>query len=526
MRAEKGPLLLSVRRLSKSFPGQKALDDVSLDLHSGEIVAVVGQNGSGKSTLVKVLTGIHPADPGSDISVHDLAGRKEAARAAHAGIHVIHQDLGLIPTLSTVENLSLGRRPGRQGLGPTRGRAERQHARQLINRFGGDFDVRARIESLTPAERAIVAIGRALDQWERPEQILLLDEPTAALHGTEVGLLFTAVRRAAAAGAGVLFISHRLDEVLGLADRVVALRGGRVTADVPSANLDRAALIELIVGQPVAKAANRNGRRRGEVALSLRDVTGAGVSRVNLDLRGGEIVGVCGILGSGRERLAEVIFGARPLTAGRITAAGRQLKGGSAREAITNRIGFVPADRHADGAVMTMSARENLTLPGLRTLRSRAGNLRVGAERRDTRAWAEKVELDPLQPERALELFSGGNQQKVVLAKWLRNRPAVLLLDEPTQGVDVGAKAAIYALIEDAAADGAAVLVSSSDTAELAALCDSVVVFRDGVIATRLDRADVSEARLVTESLAQDQRSSPVAATTPASSAGGADHGK
>jgi ribose transport system ATP-binding protein len=521
MTGEKGPCLLSLRDVSKSFPGQKALADVSLDLHGGEIVAVVGQNGSGKSTLVKVLTGIHHPDPGSVITVHHLAGKDAADRVPRTAIHVIHQDLGLISTLSTVENLSLGRDPRRRIFSPVRDRAERQHARQLINRFGADFDVRARIESLTPAERTIVAIGRALDQWERPEQILLLDEPTAALHGNEAELLFTAVRRVAAAGAGVLFISHRLDEVLGLADRVVALRGGRVVADVPAERLDRAGLIELIVGRSIAEEVDRSGRQAGEPALTLRSVTSAGVSGVDLDVATGEIVGVCGILGSGREGLAQVIFGARPLTAGRIVVAGRQLKGGSPREAVSNRIGFVPADRHADGLVMTMTARENLTLPALRSLRGRLGNLRAGAERRDTRAWVRQVGLDPPEPERAMELFSGGNQQKIVLAKWLRNRPAVLLLDEPTQGVDVGAKASIYALISEAAAAGSAVLVSSSDTAELAALCDRVVVFRDGAIAARLGRGDISEARLVAESLAQAQP-----AGVPVSSSGGVDRGQ
>lgn len=492
--------LLTVRGLSKSFPGQRALSDVSLEIAAGEIVAVVGQNGSGKSTLVKVLTGIHEPDPGSHISVRTADGQQVIGNAAHAQIHVIHQDLGLIPMLSTVENLGLGRGSPRGAFMPTRTRDERLHAQQLIGRFGGDFNVRTPIETLTPAERTIVAIARALDSWQHPQQLLLLDEPTAALHGSEVKRLFQAVRRVANEGAGVVFISHRLDEVLGLADRVIALRGGQIVADVPAAGLDRARLIELIAGRVVTEGTQVSDRRNGATVLSLRDVFAAGITSVNLDLHAGEVLGVCGILGSGREYLSGVIFGAHRRDAGDVYVGASSLRSGSPADSIARGVGFVSADRHVDGAVMTLSARENLTLPGLKPLRGRFGNLSARAERIDAAQWAERVELDPPLPERELELFSGGNQQKVVLAKWLRNKPTVLLLDEPTQGVDVGAKAAIYQLISDAAADGAGVLVSSSDTAELAAICDKVLVFRDGAIAARLDRSEITEARLVAES--------------------------
>jgi ABC-type sugar transport system ATPase subunit len=493
--------LLTVRGLSKSFPGQRALSDVSLEIGAGEIVAVVGQNGSGKSTLVKVLTGIYEPDPGCHIAVRTADGQQITGNAAHAEIHVIHQDLGLIPMLSTVENLGLGRSSQRGAFMPNRTRVERQHAKQLIARFGGDFNVRAPIETLRPAERTIVAIARALDSWQHPQQLLLLDEPTAALHGSEVKRLFEAVRRVANEGAGVVFISHRLDEVLGLADRVIALRGGRIVADIPAAGLDRARLIELIAGRAVTEGTDLSGRRSGATVLSLRDVSAAGINDVSLDLHAGEVLGVCGILGSGREHLSGVIFGAHRRCAGEVRVGADPLRSGSPHHSIARGIGFVSSDRHVDGAVMTLSARENLTLPGLRPLRGKLGNLSARAERRVAAQWAARVELDPPLPERELALFSGGNQQKVVLAKWLRNKPRVLLLDEPTQGVDVGAKAAIYQLISDAAADGAGVLVSSSDTAELAAICDKVLVFRDGAIATRLDRSEITEARLVAESL-------------------------
>jgi len=497
-----GPVpLLSIRGLSKSFPGQRALADVDLNVASGEIVAVVGQNGSGKSTLVKVLTGIHEADPGAHVAVRRANGQQVTGAEARAEIHVIHQDLGLIPMLSTVENLGLARSEKGRSFAPVRGRAERRHAEELIHRFGADFDVTARVDLLTPAGRTIVAIARALDSWQSPQQVLLLDEPTAALHGIEAERLFTVVRRVARSGAGVVFVSHRLDEVLDLADRVVALRGGRVVANVPSVGLNRARLIELIAGRAVSEVSQQAGSARSTTVLEVQHLSGQGIHDANLALQAGEILGVCGILGSGREHLCGALFGATERT-GTVRVAGRTVRPATPQHAITSGMGYVPADRHVDGAVMSLRVRENLTLPGLRRLRGRLGNVRSGAERAAVDEWMSRVELDPPEPERDLELFSGGNQQKVVLAKWLRNDPTVLLLDEPTQGVDVGAKAAIYQLIRDAAAKGCGVLVSSSDTAELAGLCDRVVLFRDGVIASELEREQLSESRLITESLA------------------------
>lgn len=498
--------LLRVRGLSKSFPGQRALADVDLDVHAGEIVAVVGQNGSGKSTLVKTLTGVHTADSGGSFSVRvDNATEVEGA-AASSKIHVIHQDLGLIGPLTTVENLDLGRQLGRRALRPTRTAAEAHRARELIARFGASFDVLVPVERLAPAERAIVAIARALDGWSRPDQLLLLDEPTAALHGSEVGALFTAIRRAAAGGAGVMFISHRLDEVLDLADRVVALRGGRVIADERADELDRSRLIELIAGHAVDERRVASSRRRGEAVLEVKGLTGPGLDGVDVTVHAGEIVGVCGLLGSGREHLCRAIFGATSRVSGRVAINGQAVGAGRPAEAIARGAAFVPADRRAEGAVMSISARENITLPSLKAVQGRLGLINRRAEDRDVREWVSRVELAPAEPERVMELFSGGNQQKVVLAKWLRNRPRVLLLDEPTQGVDVGAKSAIYRLVRGAADAGAGVLVSSSDTAELSLICDRVIVLRDRRVASAIDGDNATEARLVAESLGIEER--------------------
>jgi ABC-type sugar transport system ATPase subunit len=492
--------VLTVKGLSKTFPGLRALEDVDFSLDSGEIVALVGQNGSGKSTLVKVLTGIHEPDPGAEITVG--RGDSDAHAGHHSGsVHVIHQDLGLIPQLNTVENLDLVRRHGGRSLAPIARRAEAEHARGLLEQFDATFDVTVPIAALTPAERTIVAIARAFDGWAGPEGLLILDEPTAALHSDEAGRLFTAVRRAAGQGAGVIFVSHRLDEVMDLADRVVVLRDGRVVADTPASELDHNELVRLIVGSAIPEGPARPAGGAGAFALSVRGLGGGLVRDLDLDVRAGEVVGVAGILGSGREHIAGLLFGAQPRTGGDVAVQGSQLAPGDPRAAIGAGVAYVPGDRHADGAVMPMRVRENLTLPDLLRLRRRFGQLDRSAERREVAEWVERVALRPAEPERPLELFSGGNQQKVVLAKWLRNDPRVLLLDEPTQGVDVGAKSSIYHLVRDAAARGAAVLMTSSDTAELASMCDRVVVMRGGCAVAEVRGGDLTEERLVIESV-------------------------
>jgi ribose transport system ATP-binding protein len=486
--------LLKLEGLSKTFPGLRALDDVSLQVSSGEIVALVGQNGSGKSTIVKVLAGLHQPDPGAHI-VREVEGGEDETE-----LHFIHQDLGLVEMLSTVENLDLDRRLGLGAVAPVRAVGERRRAEELIAGFGASFGVDAPVSKLTAAERAIVAIARALDGWTHSRNVLILDEPTSALHGDEVEKLFGAVRRVAARGAGVIFISHRLDEVTELADRIVVLRDGRVVADVGSTDFDHDQLVRLIAGVDV-RTAQADRAEAGPAVLGVRGLRGPTIDGLDLELRSGEILGVSGVLGSGREQLAGILFGVSPCQSGELSLGGQAVGTLSPRSAIRRGVAYVPGDRHRQGAVMSLTARENITLPRLRPLRRMLGWLDRGAERSEVRRWIESVAVNPPEPERALNLFSGGNQQKVVLAKWLRNDPKVLLLDEPTQGVDVGAKAGILELIASAAARGAGVLICSSDTKELALVCDRVLVMRDGSVVAEVAREELSEARLVREGL-------------------------
>jgi ABC-type sugar transport system ATPase subunit len=492
------PALLELSGISKSFPGLRALDDVRLAVGAGEIVAVVGANGSGKSTLVKILAGIHEPDPGASMAI-----RREgvAARAGDEDLHFIHQDLGLIATLTTVENLDLGRRHRAGGLLPVASRSEADRARRILGDFGVDVDVTLPLSELSPAERTIVAIARALHGWTRPDNVLVLDEPTAALHGEEVDRLFEAIRRLAARGAGIIFISHRLDEVTGLADRVVALRDGRVVADVPVADIDHDGLVQLIAGRELSGERPVRAAATDAPMLDVTGLAGGTVAEMDVALRPGEVVGVTGLLGSGREHVAGLLFGAQRRTGGHVRVGGAPVPAGDPCAAIALGMAFVPADRRGAGAVMTLSARENLTLPRLSPLRRAFGRIDRAAERREVDHWVRSVDLRPADAERRLDQYSGGNQQKIVLAKWLRNEPVVLLLDEPTQGIDIGAKDGIYALIDAASTRGAAVLICSSDTKELAAVCDRVVVMREGRPASEVARVELSEERLVRESL-------------------------
>ncbi|HEY5332006.1 MAG TPA: sugar ABC transporter ATP-binding protein [Solirubrobacterales bacterium] len=484
--------LLAIRELSKTFPDLKALDRVGLEVRGGEIVALLGQNGSGKSTLVKILAGVHQPDRGGTVSL---------GPGGDTALHFIHQDLGLIEGLSTIENLDLDGSSGRAAIAPVRPRRERRRAEALIADFGGSFDVTRPVGELSAAERSIVAFARALRNWEHPHNVLILDEPTAALHGEEVQKLFVAVRRVADRGAGVVFISHRLDEVVELADRVVVLRDGRWVGEARRGEFDQGRLVELITGSVAAPMISRGLRLGGETVMRVRGLQGPTIRRLDFELRSGEVLGVSGVLGSGREHVAATLFGAAEGKVSELAVEGRPLRDRRPRTAVEAGLGYLPADRHRHGAVMTMSARENMTLPRLRSLRRFPGRLDRRAERREVGAWCERVALRPPDPERRLELFSGGNQQKVMLAKWLRNQPKVLLLDEPTQGVDVGAKAGIYDLIAEAASGGAGVLVASSDAKELALICDRVLILYDGELKAEVERPHLTEAQLVTAGL-------------------------
>ncbi|HWL01790.1 MAG TPA: sugar ABC transporter ATP-binding protein [Microbacteriaceae bacterium] len=478
----------------KEFPGLRALDDVSLEVDAGEIVAVVGHNGSGKSTLVKILAGVYAKDAG-EIEFPASTPDEETQ------LHIIHQDLGLAMQLNAIENLGIPKYKGfAASLSPSPVKREMAEARQLISRFGEPFDVTVPVGELAPAQRSIIGIARALDGWQHPRNILILDEPTEALHASEVRVLFDAVKKLAAEGAGIIFISHRLDEVLELADRIVVLRDGKKVADEPRAGIEHEHLVELVTGVHAGEAeTGRTDRTHGEVVLDIEGLWGEVLDGIDLTVHAGEVVGVAGVLGSGREALPAMVFGSILAAADEFTVSGDSYVKRSPAASIKRGMAFVPGDRGRYGAIRDFTARENMTLPEMQSLTNAVFGLNVRKEKELARELVAKYDVRPPRPEQLFKQFSGGNQQKIVFSKWLRNDPSVLLLEEPTQGVDIGAKQALYDAIDDAAARGAAVVVCSSEAKELVRLCDRVLVLRDGRVAAELSGEELTETRLVLE---------------------------
>ena len=411
----------------------------------------------------------------------------------------MHQDLGLVGSLNVMENLALGRGFTDTRFGRIRWSAERRRARELLREFGLDIDPRRSVSTLSAAEQAIVGLARALQDWDVAGGLLVLDEPTASLPKPEVQRLFRAVRTVAARGAGILFVSHRLDEVFDLAEWVTVLRDGKTVASRAVEGLSEQALVEYIVGRPLEDLYTDPPEVRGETVFRAEQLWGAVVEDFSLGVRAGEIVGIAGIAGSGRDEIASLLSGGGQRAAGTLkvgsTAVPKEPRAGQ-------RLGivFVPADRKLLGSIQTQSVAANITVSRLGPL-FRRGWLTSRGMNGDAMKWIRLVELRPADPGRALATLSGGNQQKAVMARVLRLEPRVVVLDEPTQGVDVGAKATIYELLASAAANGAAVIVCSSDAEELANICDRVLVMRHGRLAMELHGNRLTSDTIVEQSL-------------------------
>jgi ribose transport system ATP-binding protein len=482
------PLALRIENLSKTFPGQRALDSVDFELAPGEVHALIGQNGSGKSTLIKVLAGFHEADPGATVEVGGkplVLGSADAT--LKAGIRFVHQDLALAPTLDTLDNLALGRGFYTSVAGTISWRKEARAARELLHELGYSFDFRVPVSRLAAAERTGIAIARALQGWEGGAHVLFLDEPTATLPAGEAERLFEVVRMVKARGVAVGYVSHHFSEVFALCDRVTVLRDGRKIGTRNVSEIDEPALIELTVGRAIQRLDRRDHETapREDIVLSAEGLTGRVLSGIDFSIHAGEIVGFAGVTGSGREEVAELIFGSAR-RGGNVSLDGEPVPPGKPTTAMERGMSLVPANRLANGILPDMTLRENMTLGSLSRYISVAG-LHPGAEREDVREWLAKLDVQPPRSEARIARLSGGNQQKVVIARALKCEPRLLLLDEPTQGVDVGAKASIHKIVDEVAESGACVLVSSSESEELIRLCHRIVVLAGGQIRTVLD---------------------------------------
>jgi ribose transport system ATP-binding protein len=483
---------LAVRGLSKVFPSGPALTDVSLSIRAGETRVLLGANGSGKSTLIKTLSGFHLPEPGSEAEVGGVSLEFGSPASSYAlGCRFVHQDLGLIDNLSVWDNLHIGQYPAR--CGTIRSRAARRAAAEMLDSVGLAVAPTAPVSSLGPVQRTGVALARALrSDAQHPLRLLVLDEPTAALPPGDVDHLLEMVRAVTRRGVAVLFVTHHLAEVEKVGHSVTVLRDGVIAGEGKVADLDRAALVHLVVGEAVEPGTHTHASTTAEVRLSVSKLSGPSLYSVSFQARRGEVLGFAGLTGSGQERLLGAMFGAVDGYAGEIAVDGRLVDNGRPDRSVAAGISYLPADRKALGGLMELSAQENLTLPLLKPF-WRAGWLSARRERQETRDWFERFDVRPAGGAKLpLKNFSGGNQQKVLLAKWMRTQPDVLLLDEPTQGVDVGAKVQIHRTILAAAEGGMTVLISSTDFEELGDVCNRILVLRGGRIARELQADELA----------------------------------
>lgn len=480
------PAALEVVNATKDFGPVRVLDEVNLNVRPGELRALVGENGSGKSTLVKILAGYHAPSVGTRVLVggHELESFRPEV-SSRAGLRFVHQDLGLVADMTVVENLGLGRGYGSAVGRPVRWRSRAASAQRAISNLGYDFDVNRTVGALSASERTAVAVARALADREEPARVLVLDEPTANLPGAEVDRLFALIRRVQTTGIGVVFISHHLNEVFDLADSVTVLRGGRLVTTRSLQGLNEDSLIELMVGRAVHRSTGTGPALVvGEPVLTAEQVRGGSVDCLDLAVAPGEIVGVAGVTGSGREAVTGMLYGANTRS-GRVTVNGAILRPGRPDASLKAGMALVPAERAANAVLPGHDVRENFTIGGLSAFR-RWLRLNKRRERAVTQEWLARMDVRPPEPAHLMTDLSGGNAQKVVLARWLSQNPSVLILDEPTQGVDVGAKQEIHRRIEEVASQGCAVLVASTDNEELARLCTRTLVMTHGRVTTEL----------------------------------------
>lgn len=490
------PPLLEIRGLSKSFGPVRALDTVDLTVRAGEIHALLGENGAGKSTLIKALTGIYSRDAGTVRMAGEVIAPATADEAVAAGIATVYQEVNLLPNLSVAQNLYLGRQPTRFGLVH---RAEmRRRARELLAGFGLTLDVDAPLGEYSVAIQSLVAIARAVDLSAR---VLILDEPTASLDAHEVEVLFAVMRQLAARGIGIVFVTHFLDQVYAVCDRITVLRNGRLVGERETAKLPRLDLVHMMLGRELSEATHERvpagDDAKGPVVAAFQGVGKSGyLAPFDLTLRRGDVVGLAGLLGSGRTETVRLVFGAERADCGSIAVDGRPVRLASPREAIRHGFGYCPEERKTEGIVAELTVRENIVL----ALQARRGILKPLARREQdeiARRFIRLLDIRPADPERPIGLLSGGNQQKVLLARWLATEPRLLILDEPTRGIDVGAHAEIIRLIRQLCAEGMALLVVSSELEEIAVYADEVAVLRDRAHVAMLSGADVSVPAIV-----------------------------
>jgi rhamnose transport system ATP-binding protein len=494
--------LLELSHVSKSFPGVKALNDVQFEMRAGEVHALLGENGAGKSTMIKIISGVYRPDSG-ELRFEGKPLQLNRPREAQAlGIATIYQELSLYPELTVAENIFMGHAP-RNRIGALDWGAMRRQAREILESLNIlDMDVNRKVGTMTVGNRQRVEIAKALSLKAR---ILIMDEPTAALSEADVVRLFELVRLLREREVGIIYISHRMEEVFLLADRVTVLRDGQyvATKEVAATNADE--LISMMVGRTIDKLFPKLETTIGAPVLEVKDVVRKPLTRgVSLTVRAGEIVGLAGLVGSGRSELAQVIFGMTPAESGTITINGKAVQIKSPGQAMKLGIAYVPEDRGTQGLVRQMRIRENVSLAVLRGM-EKGPFIDRTRERSLARRTIDQLSIRAYSPEQVVNKLSGGNQQKIVVGKWLASRPKLLIMDEPTRGVDVGAKAEIHRLLSELAQQGLAILMISSELPEILGMSDRILVMREGKIVAEYSREDANQEDIAASMMQADE---------------------
>ena len=491
--------ILRLENISKSFAGVHALRDVSFDVYGGEVHALVGENGAGKSTLIKVLAGVHRPDTGQVYVDGNQAEIGSPSAAQSHGVAVIYQEPTLFPDLSVSENVLMRRQPV-DNMHRIQWSAMNASVQTILDNLGVSIAARNKVRGLSIADQQMVEVAKALSMNAR---VLIMDEPTAALTPSEVRDLFAIVDRLRSNGAAIVFISHRLEEVLQIADRVTVLRDGQQVATMPRSEASAEKMVQLMVGRPLSVLFDRGMRNIGDPCLEIRGLSRGRVFQdIDLEVRHGEIVGLAGLVGAGRSEVARAIFGIDRPDKGTIHLEGKELKVRSARQAVRLGLAFVPEDRATHGLIAPMTIQHNVTLTILREV-SAAGWTRDNREKVVTQEYESRLLIRMSGVKQLVRELSGGNQQKVVLAKWLATQPKVLILDEPTRGIDVGAKAEVHRLMGELAGQGLAILMISSELPEVLAMSDRILVMRGGRIAGRFAREEATQEKIMAAAAGQ-----------------------
>lgn len=489
-----GDVVLEMKNVCKSFPGVKALDNMNLELRSGEVHVLLGENGAGKSTLIKILTGAYRADSGEVILKGNPVTINGPIHAQKLGISAVYQEFNLIPYLSVAENIFLGRELVK---GKILNKKEMvKKAREVLNRIGAKIDVYAQLDSLGVAEQQLVEIAKAL---MTDAEILILDEPSAVLTDDEIDMLFNVINTLTAQGVAIIYISHRMDEISRIGNRATIMRDGLyiTTVEISKNGMDMDYIIQQMVGRKIEKVQRRVSYNTGEELLRLENVSQKGVlNNINLYLNKGEIVGIAGLVGAGRTELAKAIFGDTKITSGKVFVKGREVRIVSPSDGIKNGIGLVPEDRKREGLVLNLPVNENVVMASLGKV-SKKGVLNLGKIKAISNEMVDSLSIKTPSINQMVVNLSGGNQQKVVLAKWLAAETDIVIFDEPTRGIDIGAKQEVYELMEQLAQKGVGILMISSELPEVLQMSDRILVMHEGKLAGEVPAKDATQEKLL-----------------------------